>query len=142
MSTAKHSNHAHHITPLSTLFGTFCILVFLMTATVVSSYIQITPLVNNAINLGIAVAKASFVVRIFMGYKYTSSLAKLFALAGFVWLMLMTITFGDYFTRKWEYTPGWYKTDTNGAPMESEVSQSPLSKAVSVPDYNKNELEH
>ena len=129
---SKHQEHTHHITPISKLFGTFVALTILMLLTVGSSYIQFdNPMWNNGINLGIAVIKATLVVRIFMGYAYTTSLGKIFALAGFVWLTLMGITFGDYFTRQWEYTPGWYAKDKNGAPPLLNQSRNPYSRAES-----------
>jgi len=109
----------HHITPISTLVGTFLTLVVLMALTIFSSKIDLTPLGNNIANLGIAFVKATLVVRIFMGLAYSSKLAKLFGLAGFVWLVLMGITFGDYATRKWEPVHGWYAKDGgNGNPND------------------------
>jgi cytochrome c oxidase subunit 4 len=110
----------HHITPISTLVGVFLALVVLMTLTVVSSKLDLTPIGNNAANLGIAVIKATLVVSFFMGLKYSSKLAKLFGLAGFVWLVLMTIIFGDYMTRKWEPVHGWYAKDSGNDPAPTE----------------------
>jgi caa(3)-type oxidase subunit IV len=113
-------DHGHHITPISTLFGTFLALVVLMILTIVSSLVDLTPLWNNVANLGIAFIKATLVVRIFMGLAYSSKLAKLFGMAGFVWLILMGITFGDYTTRSWEPVQGWYGKDKGNTPASSE----------------------
>ncbi len=117
---SEHKDHGHHITPISTLFGTFLALVVLMTLTIVSANIDLTPLGNNAANLGIALIKATLVVRIFMGLAYSSKLAKLFGVAGFVWLILMGITFGDYSTRQWEPVQGWYSKDKGSEPASTE----------------------
>jgi len=107
-----HQEHAEHIIGVHVYRNTFLVLVLLMALTVGSSYIQFSSSVwNNAINLTIAVIKATLVVSFFMGVMYTTHLAKMFALAGFVWLLLMSIIFGDFMTRRWEPVQGWYAQD-------------------------------
>lgn len=135
---SEHKDHGHHITPISTLFGTFLALVVLMTLTVISANIDLTPLGNNAANLGIAVIKATLVVRIFMGLAYSSKLAKLFGVAGFVWLILMGITFGDYSTRQWEPVKGWYSKD-NGSEAASTEKMNDFPDTSRQPAANQNQ---
>jgi caa(3)-type oxidase subunit IV len=104
--------HTHHVTPIKYYFMTYAALTVLMLMTLL-----VVPFpfpwswANNAVNLTIAVIKASLVVAIFMGVKWSTHLTKMFALAGFVWLTLMSITFGDYMTRGWEPVQGWNQTD-------------------------------
>jgi cytochrome c oxidase subunit 4 len=61
---------------------------------------------NIVVALLIAVTKASMVAWIFMGVRHTTSLTKLFVVAGLVWLgILILITFSDYSSRNWTYQP-------------------------------------
>jgi cytochrome c oxidase subunit 4 len=129
MSDKAHQEHTHHITPISVYVKTFAALTVLMLLTVAVVYFPFhLSVVNNAINLTIAVIKASLVVAFFMGVKYSTHLTKLFALAGFVWLTLMTITFGDYFTRGWEPVQGWYAEDKERSSATETESRSPLAR--------------
>lgn len=61
---------------------------------------------NIVVALLIAVMKASMVVWIFMGVRYTTTLTRLFVVAGLVWLMIMIfLTASDYNSRSWTYQP-------------------------------------
>jgi cytochrome c oxidase subunit 4 len=52
--------------------------------------------------LAIAFAKAALIVLVFMHVQYSSRLTKLFAAAGFFWLIILFLfTFSDYLTRAW-----------------------------------------
>jgi cytochrome c oxidase subunit IV len=64
-------------------------------------------LMNNLVAMAIAVMKALLVMNFFMGVKYTTKLAKLWAYAGFVGFALMFLVYGDYTTRVYEPTPRW-----------------------------------
>ena len=124
--------HTHHITPVKYYFIAYGALTVLMLLTVAVVYFPFpSSLVNNAINLTIAVIKAVIVIAIFMGVKWSTHLTKMFAMAGFIWLSLMSITFGDYFTRSWEPVQGWYAEDHDGGPALQHNSRSPLSEASS-----------
>lgn len=69
--------------------------------------------INNFVALTIAIIKACLVVQIFMGAKYGTKLVKMWAYAGFVWVVLLGITFGDYTSRTWESHRGWYAGDSD-----------------------------
>lgn len=107
------SNHSpvgakHHITPVRYYIATWLSLLVLMLATVVFAKVQFPggTMTNNIVAMGIATAKALLVILIFMGVKYTTNLAKLWAVIGFLWL---TIAFGiliDYHTR--DAVEGYY----------------------------------
>jgi cytochrome c oxidase subunit 4 len=77
---------------------------------------------NNLIAMTIACAKAGLVVGFFMHVKFSSQLIKFWAILGFVWFLLMFITFGDYATRKQEHIQGWEKESS--APHASEPAKN------------------
>ena len=61
--------------------------------------------------------KASLVAWIFMGVRFTTTLTKLFVVAGLVWLsILILITFSDYNSRSWTYqAEPWSQNKSGGA---------------------------
>ncbi len=98
----------HHVTPISTYFSVFVLLFILMIATIAAAeYLHLPTILMNVIAMAIAVAKATFVVAVFMGVRWTTQLAKVYAIGGFVWATLLTIAFCDYITRKDELAPAW-----------------------------------
>lgn len=128
--------HHHHVIPVSVLFRTLIILAVLMTLTIVVYKIDFGHIlargnsalgsyINNAIALTIAIIKVYFVVMFFMGAKYVTKLTKMWVACGFVWVLLLGLMFGDYFTRQWEPSPGWYKGDTALPMRESEITARP-----------------
>ena len=62
---------------------------------------------NNPIAMAIAVVKATLVVLFFMQVKYSSRLTWLWAGLGFVWLIFLFSTIGDYLTRFLIPSGGW-----------------------------------
>lgn len=140
----SHSNdHAeHHIIPMGTLIRTLLILAALMGLTILVYMIDFGHIIstrfklgeaagsyiNNGIALTIACIKAVFVIQFFMGVKFVSKLTRMWAWAGFVWLLIMGMTFGDYWTRQWEPVKGWTPGDTEYPTMPSDVSQLPKPK--------------
>jgi cytochrome c oxidase subunit 4 len=71
---------------------------------------------NIVVALLIAVTKASLVVWVFMGVRYTTSLTRLFVVAGLVWIGIMIlITYSDYNCRSWTYqAQPWSQTKSVG----------------------------
>lgn len=129
--TQDHGAHAHHVTPIGKLAATFGFLLFMMALTVVAARLPLdmpdtfgwlSPyfFVTNAIALGIAIAKAIAVVRIFMGAKYASKLIKLYAIGGFIWFTQLFIMFFDYGTRNWEEVRGWEKVPSSSLPRNRD----------------------
>lgn len=110
-----HAEEHHHITPPSTFIKTFAALTILMALTIGAAFINYgtesawVSYVANGIAMTIACIKATLVVLFFMGVKYATRLTQVFAVLGFIWVTLMAITFGDYFTRHFEPSPGWEK---------------------------------
>lgn len=142
-SHADEHAHEHHGASFATLAWTFVALIVLMVFTVVAAN---TPLINhntyvaNAINLGVASIKATLVVMIFMGAKYSSKLVQLWVLAGFVWFFTMFILFTDYFSRRFEPVVGWEKDAPTGMRRFKEETSpetiAPGSKKIgTVPRY-------
>jgi cytochrome c oxidase subunit 4 len=89
----------------------------LMTITTVSvSYLELGE-GNIVLALTIALVKASLVAWVFMGIRHSTTLTKLFCVAGLVWLgILILITFSDYSSRNWTYqAQPWSHTKDAGA---------------------------
>ena len=92
-----------HIPKVATLVKVWAALIVFTGLTSAVSYLELGEW-NIVVALLIAVTKASLVVWIFMGVRYTTSLTKLFVVAGLVWLFIMIlITYSDYGTRHWTY---------------------------------------
>ena len=110
-----HEEHGHHIIPTRTLTINLAWLMLLMVLTVVAARVlHILPTMPaNVLAMTIAIVKACLVVAIFMGVKYTTNLAKLFAIGGFVWFLLLFIILVDYWSRPWEPVPGWEQGSTS-----------------------------
>ena len=91
------------IPKVSTLVAVWATLIFLTALTSAASYVDVGEW-NIVVALLIAVTKASLVVWIFMGVRHTTTLTRLFVVAGLVWLFIMILlTFSDYRTRSWSY---------------------------------------
>lgn len=71
-----------------------------MIATVFVSYLHLGPL-NNLVALAIAVTKATLVVLFFMQVKYGTRLTWIWTALGFIWLLILFGTVGDYISREW-----------------------------------------
>ncbi len=92
-----------HVPKVRGLVLVWITLIILTGTTSAVSYIELGPW-NVVVALLIAVTKASLVVWVFMGVRYTTTLTKLFVVAGLVWLSIMIlITFSDYNSRSWTY---------------------------------------
>jgi cytochrome c oxidase subunit 4 len=97
---------SHHITHPIVYLRVFALLVLFMLLTIAAAMVQMGPL-NNIVAIVIAVTKAVLVILFFMQVKYSSRLTWLWAGAGFVWLILLFITVGDYLTRDIGKAVGW-----------------------------------
>ena len=111
MTTHTNEQHAHdsspHIVPIPIYLMVYGALMILMAATIGASYVNFGPF-NVVIALIIAITKTILVVLFFMGVKYGTKLTWLWAAVGFIWLLLMFGTLGDYVTRNWIQLPqGW-----------------------------------
>jgi len=89
----------HHVVPVRTYLLVFGTLLTLTLLTVLISRVELGPW-NFAVAITIAAVKASLVAWYFMHLSQSSSLTRLFAVAGLIWLViLLTYTLSDYFTR-------------------------------------------
>jgi cytochrome c oxidase subunit 4 len=86
----------------------FVALLAMTALTVQVAFLDLGP-INIYVAMTIAVIKALLVVLFFMHLRYSSSLTKLFVLAGMLWFaILIALTTSDYFTRAWQVRPeGW-----------------------------------
>ena len=108
-----HTNEANghdpsaHIQPVRIYLIVYAALMVFMALTIWVSYMNFGPL-NVPIALLIAIIKTTLVVLFFMGVKFGTKLTWLWAAVGFIWLLLMFGTLGDYVTRNWIQLPqGW-----------------------------------
>ena len=128
-----HEEHHHHITPISKLASTFGLLVILMALTI---FVAQNPfgssILNNIIAIAIATIKATLVVMIFMGVKWTTPVIKGYVVLGLVGMAMMLIIFCDYFTRSWEPVRGWGDDATLAMPRTTEPAELGLQPSDKV----------
>ena len=122
----SNKDHAHHITPWPTLAKNLAWLMLLMVLTIAFARADIfeglSTVANNFIAMTIAVIKACLVIAIFMGVKYSTKLTKLFAIGGFVWLILIFGILIDYASRHWEPVTGW-EPDTPSSSLPRSLTR-------------------
>lgn len=88
-----------HVESLRNYLLVFGALMVLTLATVYVAYFDFGAW-NNVVAMGIAVAKASLVVLIFMGVRNSSPLTKLVVVGALLWMVFMVgLTLTDYETR-------------------------------------------
>jgi len=91
------------IPQVKTLVGIWAALIVLTGTTAAVSYVELGEW-NIVVALLIALIKASLVAWVFMGVRHSTTLTRLFCIAGLVWLSIMIlITFSDYTSRQWTY---------------------------------------
>jgi cytochrome c oxidase subunit 4 len=83
------------------------LLVIFMLLTVGASYINMGGGLNNLVAMTIATIKAVLVVLFFMQVKMGTRLTWIWAAIGFIWLIFLFGTLGDYLTRNWISVQGW-----------------------------------
>jgi cytochrome c oxidase subunit 4 len=97
---------SHPITSVFTYSLVFLVLIVGTAVTVWIAYFDFG-LMNTAIALSVAVAKATLVVWYFMGVRYNTPLTKVVVVSGLVWLVIMFgLGMSDYLTRAWLGVPG------------------------------------
>lgn len=102
---------SNHIVSPRIYFIVFAALMVLMALTLVVTRLE-QGLVADLVAMSIAIAKAVLIIMFFMHVKYGSQLTKLFAVAGFVWLVILfAFSLSDYQTRDWEPTRHNYPVD-------------------------------
>lgn len=113
---------SHHIPPVAHYVGVFLALMVFTGLTVGAAYFDLGWL-NTPIALLIAGAKAFMVMYIFMELRHASSLTRLAALSGVVFLAIMLIMIGqDYGARHYmPYEKNWGKTLPNAPDAPATV---------------------
>lgn len=106
---AEHAEHQHPEIGLPVYFTIFGALLVGTALTVAMAFIHLGAILNDLVAVTIACIKATLVVLYFMHVRYGSGLMKVFAGAGFVWLiLLLSILMTDYVSRQWGAPlPGW-----------------------------------
>jgi cytochrome c oxidase subunit IV len=88
-----------HIVPVKTYLQVFAALFVLLIATILIADVNLGYL-NTPIAMLIAGAKAALIVLVFMNVRYSPPLVRVFAVGGFLWLLVLFIfTFSDLLTR-------------------------------------------
>jgi cytochrome c oxidase subunit 4 len=95
------------VTPVRTYVLVFAALIALTVTTVMISRIELGEF-NFVVAITIAIIKASLVVWFFMHVNHSTSLTRLFAVAGLFWLViLLLLVLSDYMSRGWLPGPAW-----------------------------------
>ena len=90
---------SEHVTPLRTYLNVFLGLMLLTGLTTAVSFIDFGAF-NDILAMSIAGVKAALVIAIFMHVKYSTPLIKIFAVAGFLWLLIFfALILTDYEAR-------------------------------------------
>ena len=91
----------NHTVSTKTYVVVFAVLMILLVLTVAAAQIP-NPLVNIVVAITIATTKAILILLYFMHLRFSSSLTRVFAAAGFVWLVLLLgLISEDYLSRDW-----------------------------------------
>lgn len=129
LKKAEAGGHSH-VHPVRMYVFAALALTVLMLLTIWASTVQFPGgvVVNNIVALTIATAKLSIVVMWFMHVKFSTSLTKLFAYLGFVWMFLLGLIWVDYFFRSYEPVPSWTGRQESALPRKvGSMDQAPLS---------------
>ena len=95
------SQHTEHITSNRTYYAVFAVLLVLLVLTVAAAQIP-NALLNIVVAITIATTKALLIVLYFMHLRSSTGLTRVFAAAGFVWLVLLLgLIAKDYLSRDW-----------------------------------------
>jgi cytochrome c oxidase subunit IV len=89
-----------HVVPKTVYFTIAAVLFVLLVVTVLAAQVDLGFL-NLPLAMLIALAKAALIVLYFMHVRYGNPLLRIFAAAGFLWLLLMfALLSADYLTRQ------------------------------------------
>ncbi len=98
----------HPVASVKTYALVFAALIALTITTVAVSKIELGEY-NFVVAMTIAVIKASLVVWFFMHVRNSSSMTRLFVVAGLFWMaILIVFTVSDYISRGWLPRPNWW----------------------------------
>jgi len=94
-----------HVLPIRSYLNVFFALMLLTALTTAAAFVDFGSF-NDVIAMAIAGTKAGLVIAIFMHVKYQSPLIRIFAVAGFAWLLIFfVLILTDYQARL--PVPGW-----------------------------------
>jgi cytochrome c oxidase subunit 4 len=98
----------HPVTPVKTYALVFLALIVLTITTVLVSKVELGEY-NFICAMTIAVIKATLVVWFFMQVRYSTSMTRLFVVAGLFWMAILVVfTVSDYVSRGWLPRPNWW----------------------------------
>ena len=115
-----------HISPKSTYYTIFGLLMALTALTVFAAFLQLG-IFNFPVAISIAITKATLVILFFMHAKYSSRLTKLFVGMSFFFLIILfSLTLTDYLSRGLKTYPGGAGGAGYGA-KKAEVPHEPAA---------------
>ena len=92
---------SHTIVSVKTYTSVFTGLIILLAVTITAAYVDLGKW-NLAVAMTIAIVKGGLIILFFMHVQYGSKLVRVFAGAGFFWLLiLLSMAMSDYATRHW-----------------------------------------
>ncbi len=99
----------HPVVPVKTYVLVFLALIALTITTIAFSKIELGEY-NFVVAMTIAVIKGSLVAWFFMHVSRSSSLTRLFVVAGLFWLVILIVfTLSDYLSRGWLPVGQWWR---------------------------------
>jgi cytochrome c oxidase subunit 4 len=106
-AASVHDQHTEHPT-LPVYYRTFAALMVLLVVTLGAAYFDLSKLgpafahLNVMIALAIAGIKIGIIMVFFMHLKYSSSLSRVFAVSGLIWLVILFVLMSmDFISRGW-----------------------------------------
>ena len=97
---------SEHVVPTRVYYTIFAVLMLCTGLTVGIAFVDLGAF-NIVVALVIAAFKAALVILFFMHVKYSTRMIPIVLACGVFWLLvLLAITFADYFTRGWLGVPG------------------------------------
>ena len=119
-----------HISPKSTYYAIFGMLMVLTAVTVGAAFTDLGFL-NFPVALAIAITKATLVILFFMHAKFSSNLTKLFVGTAFFFLFIMLgLTMSDYLSRGFRMYPGGAGGAGYGVRVETPGHATPPAGAA------------
>lgn len=101
---------SHEIVPVRVYVAVWAALIVLTFTTVLVSKVELGEF-NFVVAMTIAVIKGSLVVWFFMNVRRSSSLTRLFVVAGFFWMaILIVFVLSDYISRGWIPGGTWWRS--------------------------------
>lgn len=109
MAQAELHHDTHSAITPATYLKVWVALLVLLVLTSAAARVNLPGPLNIGLAMAIAVTKAVLIFVFFMHLKIASLLVRIFAVAAFVWLIILFgLTFSDYYSRPWMDSTSMY----------------------------------